>query len=79
MKKVFQRDLSCIQVFVKSLTKSQPYHKDVSREEMGRRIRRIHDGIGQRKIGVNAVSQPYSTINLGIEILGERRFCPKEW
>jgi hypothetical protein len=51
----------------------------VSREEIGRRIRGIHDGIGQRKIGVNAVRQPYSTINLAMEILGERRFRPKEW
>ena len=27
---------------------------------------------------MNAVGQPYSTINLVIEILGERRFCLKE-
>jgi hypothetical protein len=36
-------------------------------------------GLEKEKFGVNAVSQPYSTINLGMEILGERRFCPKEW
>ncbi len=46
---------------------------------MGRRIRGIHDGIAGRKIGVNADGQPYSTINLAMEILGERKFRPKEW
>ena len=51
----------------------------MSREEMGRRIRGIHDGIAGRKIGVNADGQPYSTINLAMEILGERKFRPKEW
>jgi hypothetical protein len=51
----------------------------MSREEIGRRIRGTHDGIGQRKIGVNAIGWTYSTINIAMEILEERRFCPKEW